>query len=119
MQLCWQLFDLDNDLTSLKNMEASGEPQVKALMDLYSPVPGGRPPRRLEDVFEMDAQRMQVASKWHRIFVDNELDVLLAPGSQYGTAVPHDTYGAPPYTAMWNLVDVRGFSSGDMFFGSC
>jgi hypothetical protein len=31
MQLCWQLFDLDSEHTSVKNIDASGEPQVQAV----------------------------------------------------------------------------------------
>jgi hypothetical protein len=116
MQLCWALFDLDNDLTSFKNIEDSGEPQVKAVAALYprALAQGGRTPRTLEELFDLDGQRTQISSQWHRIFVDNELDVLMVPGSQYATATPHDCYGAPPYTAMWNLVNVSRLSRGDI-----
>lgn len=44
------------------------------------------------------------SQRWHDIFIEHELDVLIMPPAP-STAPPHDTYGIPPYTSMWNLVD--------------
>jgi hypothetical protein len=42
---------------------------------------------------------------WNKIWVDNKLDVILCPGAA-NTAVLHDNYGVPPYTAVWNMLEV-------------
>jgi amidase len=105
-ELAWGIFDLDNETTNFKYIAESGEPWVQPIIDLWSPPPGGRPRRTLEKLFELEAKQSSVKAQWHKIFVENELDVIVAPGVQHGTAVPHDKYGYPPYTAMWNVVNV-------------
>jgi amidase len=49
--------------------------------------------------------RQRYADAWRRVWVEHGLDVVLSPGAQ-NTAVTHDTYGWPPYTLVWNLLDV-------------
>ncbi|EFQ27304.1 amidase [Colletotrichum graminicola] len=58
------------------------------------------------------------ADDWRKTWRTYKLDVVLGPGAT-STAVPHDTYGVPVYTAMWNVLDYPagiipyGFASKD------
>jgi amidase len=58
-----------------------------------------------EKIDTLHKARQEYADAWRRAWVEHGLDVILAPGAQ-NTAVPHDTYGWPPYTLIWNLLDV-------------
>jgi amidase len=104
-ELCWNFFDVDNEGTGFKFITDSGEPWVPSVKDLYTPPPEGRKDKSLGDLFSMNAQRQQFRKEWLKVFIENKLDVLVAPGS-HKTAVPHDTFRMPPYTAMWNLLAV-------------
>ncbi|KAK1997752.1 amidase [Colletotrichum falcatum] len=58
------------------------------------------------------------ADSWRKTWREYKLDVVLGPGA-VSTAVPHDTYGVPVYTLMWNVLDYPagiipyGFASKD------
>lgn len=104
-ELAFNFFDIDNSETGHKFITDSGEPVVKSVADMYTPPAGGRPTRTLDNFLDMTASRSRIQETWHKIFLQNELDVLIAPGSQK-TAVPHDTFKYPPYTTYWNLLDV-------------
>lgn len=106
-ELSWKFFDVDNECTGFKHIEASGEPLVTSVKDLYTPPPEGRKEMTLGTLFDMNAKRLQFRSEWLKVFVKNKLDVLIAPGA-HKTAVPHDTFKLPPYTVMWNLLAVSG-----------
>jgi amidase len=89
---------------------ASGEPVVasvaKAAAPMFSgpfPVEQGLGP--FETIQALHEARSKVLDAWRQTWVDEKLDVILAPGAQ-NTAVGYDTYGWPPYTVMWNLLDV-------------
>ncbi|KAK1593448.1 amidase [Colletotrichum navitas] len=62
--------------------------------------------------------RAAYADSWRKTWRKYKLDVVLGPGA-ISTAVPHDTYGVPVYTAMWNVLDYpagiipHGFASYD------
>lgn len=60
----------------------------------------------MHKIDQLSRARDQLRDRWRQTFVSNGLDAVLAPGSQ-STAVPHDTYGWPAYTAIWNILDVR------------
>jgi amidase len=92
------------------NISTSGEPLVKSVAKFSSPMFTGpfpvNPDADLVDkITGLHDARQGFADAWRKTWVDHRLDVLLAPGSQ-STAVPHDTYGWPPYTLIWNLLDV-------------
>ncbi|KAE8353197.1 amidase signature domain-containing protein [Aspergillus coremiiformis] len=87
----------------------SGEPLVTSVAKLSSPnFTGPCPVDEGLGVFEkIDAlysARKAYAEAWRKTWVEHGIDVVLAPGAQ-NTATPHDTYGWPPYTVMWNLLD--------------
>ncbi|WZH45270.1 amidase signature domain-containing protein [Fusarium acuminatum] len=58
--------------------------------------------------------RFEYTKAWQQVWRDNGLDVVLAPGAAT-TSVPHDTYGVPVYTLMWNVLD---FPAGIIPFGN-
>jgi Asp-tRNA(Asn)/Glu-tRNA(Gln) amidotransferase A subunit family amidase len=108
--LSWEFFDIDNKGTGFKFIDDSGEPWVPCVKDMYTPPPEGRKTKSLDDFLDMNVQHSKFRAEWHKIFVDNKLDVLLAPGS-HKTAVPHDTFRMPAYTVMWNLLAVSSHGS--------
>ena len=86
-----------NECTGFKHIEASGEPWVKSVKDMYTPPPEGRKERTLGQLFDMNEEREKFRKDWLKVFTENKLDVIVAPGS-HKTAVPHDTFKMPPYT---------------------
>ncbi|KAG0153169.1 hypothetical protein PDIDSM_5019 [Penicillium digitatum] len=92
------------------HLAASGEPAVTSVArgaggPMSSgpfPVPQGLGP--FETIQALHVARQRVLDVWRQMWVDQELDVILAPGAQ-STAVSHDTYGWPHYTAIWNVLD--------------
>ena len=53
----------------------------------------------------MNTQWAVYKDEWRKLWVERKLDAVLSPGNQ-GTAVKHDEYGLPPYTVVWNCLDV-------------
>lgn len=96
-ELSFSFFDIDNECTGFKHIEASGEPLVTSVKDMYTPPPEGRKDKSLGDLLDMNQRRLEFRSEWLKIFVENKLDIIIAPGS-HQTAVPHDTFRMPPYT---------------------
>ncbi|KAF9731767.1 hypothetical protein PMIN02_008376 [Paraphaeosphaeria minitans] len=85
-----------------------GEPLVASVAKGVHPFSSGFPvspaldlPQRIHELTEA---RDAYAAAWHGLWQENTLDVVLAPGAAT-TAVPHDSYGVPVYTCMWNLID--------------
>lgn len=95
---------------SLDHITPSGEPVVKSVAAQPSPLFSGPPLLNQDlDVFEkiitLKSAQTEYSDAWRKVIVENDLDVILGPGAQ-NTAVPHDTYAWPPYTSIWNLLDV-------------
>ncbi|KAJ5778152.1 hypothetical protein N7520_001398 [Penicillium odoratum] len=91
------------------HIKSSGEPLVKSVARFDSPMFTGPFPVDMElgtfeKIHKLHEARQRVNDAWRDVWVNQKLDVVLAPGSQ-NTAVAHDTYGWPPYTVMWNLLD--------------
>ncbi|KAL3457549.1 amidase signature domain-containing protein [Aspergillus heterothallicus] len=91
------------------HIATSGEPLVTSVAKSSSPMfTGGFPVDMALSPYEkidaLHVARQGYADAWRKVWVGNGLDVVLAPGAQ-STAVPHDTYGWPPYTLIWNLLD--------------
>lgn len=94
----------------IDHIAASGEPLVPSVAKMSSPMFTGPLPVDMnlpvfEKISALHTARQEYADAWRRCWVENGLDVVLAPGAQ-NTAVPHDTFGWPPYTVVWNLLDV-------------
>ena len=88
----------------------SGEPLVPSVANFVSPMFSGPLPVEneldlLQKIQNLHQAREQIREAWRREWVEQKLDVILAPGAQ-NTAVAYDTYAWPPYTVLWNLLDV-------------
>ncbi|KAH6989067.1 amidase signature domain-containing protein [Ilyonectria sp. MPI-CAGE-AT-0026] len=96
-----------------------GEPLVASVARLVHPFtnaplpvsPELDIPRQFSDLNEV---RDSYVESWRQVWVENDLDVVLAPGAAT-TAVPHDTYGNPVYTLMWNVLN---YPAGIIPFGN-
>jgi amidase len=94
----------------LDNISPSGEPLVTSVAKFSSPMfTGAFPIDQKLGIFEkinaLHHAKHRYSDAWRKAWVDHQLDVIIAPGAQ-NTAVSHDTYGWPPYTVIWNLLDV-------------
>ncbi|CEL10192.1 Putative General amidase GmdB [Aspergillus calidoustus] len=93
----------------IDHIASSGEHPVPSVAKMSSPMFTGPFPVDMElppyeKIDALHKARQEYADAWRRAWVEHGLDVILAPGAQ-NTAVPHDTYGWPPYTLIWNLLD--------------
>ncbi|KAH8435262.1 general amidase GmdB [Aspergillus melleus] len=91
------------------HMASSGEPAVPSVQRGSNPMFTGPFPvdqdlRVFETIDALHTARQKYCDAWRKLWVQNGLDVVLGPGAQ-NTAVPHDTFGWPPYTLVWNLLD--------------
>ncbi|PYI08821.1 general amidase gmdB [Aspergillus sclerotiicarbonarius CBS 121057] len=94
---------------SMDRIKASSEPLVKSVARFDSPLFSGPLPvdQQLEPfqkIEQLHIVRQRVSDAWRQVWVEQKLDAILAPGAQ-NTAVGHDTYGWPPYTVIWNVLD--------------
>ena len=104
MELCTDYWSLDNSKTFLHRISSSGEPMINSLAKTLHLV-NKKPSYTMDELFDINVAKGAYKNLWNRVWVDNDLDVILCPGAQ-NTAVPHDTYGAPVYTCVWNLLEV-------------
>ncbi len=102
--LCADYYSLDNTKTFRKNIERSGEPIIPSLVKSMDMV-DRKPHYTLEELFDINLAAALYKREWYQIWVENKLDVLLCPGAA-NTAVVHDAYGTPPYTAVWSMLEV-------------
>ncbi|PYH84273.1 general amidase GmdB [Aspergillus uvarum CBS 121591] len=97
---------------SIDHITPSGEPPVPSVAQASSPMFTGPFPVPMDEtvvspftlINTLHKERRRYSDAWRETFVANDLDVVLAPGAQ-NTAVEWDTFGWPPYTLVWNLVD--------------
>lgn len=87
-----------------------GEPQVASVAMRANPMFTGPMPvpfetEAYEKINALHGVRHEYEESWRKQWVENKLDVLLAPPCQH-TAVPHDTFMWPFYTQIWNMLDV-------------
>ena len=101
-RLAFEYFSLDPDDTGIKHIEDSGEPMVQSVQRALPP---HKKTYTLTDLVRMNVEVHDYAEAWRKIFFEYKLDAVIAPGAQ-NTAVEHDTFALPPYTLMWNLLDV-------------
>lgn len=95
---------VEGEVNPLKVYTDAGEPVIKSLSQTGETVYLKKAPDTLEEIVVLYREAKNIAEDWHNIFCDQKLDVILCPGAPT-TAPPHDTYGIPPYTCMWNLVN--------------
>jgi amidase len=109
-RIAWQFFGLvwpaGADIA-----EQIGEPLVASVAKGYNPFVNGPPAISPELDITSQISGLTLAQEaytdaWRKVWLEHKLDVVLAPGA-VSTAPPHDTYGCPAYTVMWNVTDVR------------
>jgi amidase len=98
-------FSLDNTKAPFKVIESSGEPLVPSVVGVLGLQIGKLESITLEELFDLNTARRAYSAQWTKAWVDAKIDVLIGPGAET-TAVPHDAYGYPPYTVVWNYLDV-------------
>ncbi|KAI3537871.1 amidase [Colletotrichum filicis] len=86
-----------------------GEPLVHSVKRGVHPFTTSKPliSTDLDTVHQLDeflGLQASYANSWKNIWTEYHLDVVVGPGA-ISTAVPHDTYGIPVYTLMWNVLD--------------
>lgn len=109
-RLAFSFYGLEGHPTN-EEMEAEfGEPLVQSLavgVHPYATVPPPLSPdwSEAKKVAEWHRLQGEYRDSWRRAWLENGLDVLLAPGA-ISTAVKHDAFGVPVYTAAWNVANV-------------
>lgn len=88
-----------------------GEPLVTSVARGFNPFTKFPPPVSPEldiasQISELTKAKEAYTDAWRELWLEHNLDVVLAPGAM-SNAPPHDTYGGPAYTVMWNVADVR------------
>ncbi|RGP69382.1 hypothetical protein FLONG3_7778 [Fusarium longipes] len=96
-----------------------GEPLVASVARSVHPFFKGEFPVQpdlelAEKIFKLNEVKLEYGKAWQEVWRDNNLDIVISPGAS-STAVPHDTYGNPVYTLMWNVLD---YPAGIIPFGS-
>ncbi|KAJ5141822.1 amidase, partial [Penicillium atrosanguineum] len=97
-------FILDTEDTVSKYLAEAGEEPVECVRQMNLAALLGQSGVSLDDMWRFVAEREDYREDWGKIWRENQIDVLLCPGSR-GTAVPHDKYGIPVYTLLWNFLD--------------
>lgn len=107
-----QAVDITTDIWSLDNkrvfaelVKQGGEPIIQSLQRTWHTLAKKDEGYTMDDLFDINVASSAYKAAWHDVWVKNKLDVVLCPGAET-TAVPHDTYGEPPYTILWNLLEV-------------
>ncbi|KAF4633472.1 hypothetical protein G7Y89_g4647 [Cudoniella acicularis] len=102
-RIAMESFTIDPSATSIQHIIASGEPKIPSVTMTLALQP---PPKKygLLELAQLNVEKFTYREAWRERFQAEELDVVVAPGAQH-TAVPHDTYGEPPFTVMWNCLD--------------
>ncbi|GKZ67642.1 hypothetical protein AnigIFM50267_002128 [Aspergillus niger] len=106
LKLAARYFLFDNKQTLLRHVLDGDEQPIKAL-EYASPaaLAGIQDPiLTLDDVWDANASLMEYREKMAEVWKQHNLDVLICPG-HWSTAGPHDTYGPPVYTVIWNLLN--------------
>ncbi|RAL01881.1 amidase [Aspergillus ibericus CBS 121593] len=106
LKLAARYFLFDGKQTLLQHVLEGDEQPIKAL-EYTSPatLAGVQDPTfTLDDVWDANSSLIAYREKMAEVWRHYKLDVLMCPG-HYSTAGPHDTYGPPVYTVIWNLLN--------------
>ncbi|KAF2153878.1 amidase [Myriangium duriaei CBS 260.36] len=110
LETMWKIFGIDP--TGGRIVRDSGEPDVPSRTAMSAEfrrlswdfVPDLSDKDGLERLATLRLRMADIAEDWRKIWIDNKIDAVIGPAAQ-NTAVPHDTYNLPPYTAILNLLD--------------
>ncbi|GLB01919.1 hypothetical protein AtubIFM57258_000330 [Aspergillus tubingensis] len=106
LKLAARYFLFDTKQTLLQHVLDGDEQPIKALEYASPAALAGlqNPTLTLDDVWDANASLMAYREKMAEVWKQYNLDVLICPG-HWSTAGPHDTYGPPVYTVIWNLLN--------------
>lgn len=101
------------------HLESSGDPPVPALLyigqqgEKLKQHSGPSPSEtnaldRMGQLAGLNTLKAEIREDYRKLWLANDLDICIAPPAQ-STAVQHDTFGLPPYTAFLNALDVSFF----------
>ncbi|EDU40765.1 acetamidase [Pyrenophora tritici-repentis Pt-1C-BFP] len=62
------------------------------------------PQGTMQHIAALNVKRELIQDNWRKIWKNQRLDAVIGPSAQ-NTAIPHDTYGLPPYTLFLNVLD--------------
>jgi amidase len=108
-RIAWQFFSLvwpkGHDIA-----KQIGEPLVASVARGFNPFTKFPPPVSPEldiasQLSGLTQAKEAYTDAWRKLWLEHNLDMVLAPGAM-SNAPPHDTYGGPAYTVMWNVTDV-------------
>lgn len=113
IEVAFELFSLAPG-TAGGHIRASGEPAVPSVAKNLGPANQGKYSfvtnleglDLLHKFAAVNVKRQEFVEAWRNIWAKHRLDAIIAPSAQ-NTAAPHDTFGFPPYTCLFNLLDVR------------
>lgn len=113
IEVAFELFSLAPG-TAGQHIRASGEPAVPSVAKNLGPANQGKYSfvtnleglDLLHKFAAVNVKRQEFVEAWRNIWAKHRLDAIIAPSAQ-NTAAPHDTFGFPPYTCLFNLLDVR------------
>lgn len=114
-EVACELFSLSPG-TAMGHILASGEPPVPSVAKMVGPATAGNYKfvpsldrlDKLHQLAALNVKRAEFVEDWRKLWVQHKLDAVIGPAAQ-NTAVPHDTFGWPPYTCLFNLLDVSCF----------
>jgi amidase len=66
-----------------------------------------------EKIAALGKERHRLSEAWRKLWNALKLDAVICPGAQH-TAVKHDSYKYPAYTAFLNVLDVSQVSASGM-----
>ena len=104
LEMALDCYSLDNTKTWRKFIQDSGEPMIPSLERTQGAI-NKKEKYELDEVFDLNYAWGGYKAEWQKVWAESKLDVILCPGAE-NTAVLHDTYGIPVYTAVWNLLEV-------------
>lgn len=97
-------WSMDNEAVWLQHIDKGGEPVIPSLQKTLYILKKRSQGYTLEDLFNVNVLSDEYKALWHKVWIQNNLDVILCPPAQT-TAIPHDEYGTPHYTLVWNLLE--------------
>jgi amidase len=110
---------LSLDKTAGEIIASGGEPAIPSMVTLVKQI-GDIKWNFLPDLSAMDGlqkfgmlqnKRAEIVDAWRKLWTKHDLDAVIAPPGQ-STAVEHDRYGWPAYSAFLSILDVS-FSEGE------
>jgi len=101
-------FSMDNAMTPLSHLKNVEDPIASLAHTSTRNLVQSRK-YNIDDLWDSNTALSEYREEWLGQWRAADIDVLLCPGAR-ATAVPHDTFGMPVYTLIWNLLDVRTMS---------